>query len=54
MKLRKDSDELAICDCAYPKLDDSLLIRTKSKLPQYKCKRCDLIWINTKVKKNGY
>ena len=53
MKLRKCTDEREICDCAYPKLDDSLLIRTKNKLPQYKCKRCDLIWINPEVKQNG-
>ena len=51
MKLKRHSDtEIEICDCAYPKLDDSLVIRTKNKLPYYKCKRCDNMWTNPEVK----
>jgi hypothetical protein len=36
------------CLCAYPELNESQIYLTKSKLPRYKCKRCDLWWKNSK------
>jgi len=54
MKIRKHSNtEIELCECTYVKLDDSLVRRTNSKLPYYKCKRCDNMWINPEVKQNG-
>ena len=43
-----------ICGCIYPKLSDDLVIRTKAKLPRYKCGRC-LSWnINKGLHNNIY
>mgnify|MGYP003627963446 CR=1 FL=1 len=37
-----------ICDCAYPILKVDLIIRTKAKLPKYKCGKC-LSWNQNKA-----
>tara|TARA_R110002020_G_scaffold49989_3_gene141858 strand:- start:935 stop:1132 length:198 start_codon:yes stop_codon:yes gene_type:complete len=29
-----------VCDCVFPKLAEDLVIRTKAKLPYYKCGKC--------------